>query len=677
MPRPTLCLNMIVKNESARIIRALESVAPYIASWVIVDTGSTDGTPDIITKFFGEKKIPGLMGSCEFVNFSHARNVALQAVRAAPFEFDYALLMDADMQLRVKDDTWLDDVKGPSFDMYQTAGPLVYQNRRLVSKVSTGVYNGVTHEYLDVDSAGCIAVAKADFLDHADGSNRPEKYKRDIKLLKDGLKDEPNNYRYFYYLAQSYRDAGKHDKAAKWYKKRVDAGGWDEERWSAQCNYAHCLRDMGDEAGFIRETLIAYNMRPSRAETVFDLAKFYREKGDNATSVIFSEAGMKIPHSNDGLFVNDYVYECGCKDEFAICAFYLPNRATEGYIVCNEMSLKKSPYPMSREMARNNLFFYHPPLSTLCPSFKWQTLDVKAPEGFIATNPSVFMKDDRLGAIVRTVNYKIDDFGRYMIRGTDGTANDSNPINTRSLLVDLDADLRVINQGELILPVNWPEPQFKAVIGLEDMRAFVRNGDVCASATIRENTPEGWCTQCVVRVVCGQYPDSTYRLTDFQTLDGPMTGGRLHEKNWMPIVEADFPVRWMYRCGEVINSDQYMLFKNECEWDIGQLGGGSQVLPYGNGYIALVHEARTIPGKQTRFYMHRFVSFDDKFKVTKITPPFYFNEKGIEYAMGLAWHPDNKAELGKEDLVISYGFKDAEARIATVSSSDIHRLLTL
>ena len=96
------------------------------------------------------------------------------------------------------------------------------------------------------------------------------------------------------------------------------------------------------------------------------------------------------------------------------------------------------------------------------------------------------------------------------------------------------------------------------------------------------------------------------------------------------------------------------------------------MLPYGNGYLALVHEARQIPGKPTRYYSHRFVQFDDEFKVKKITAPFYFNEKGIEYAMGLAWHPEEPT-----NLVISYGFEDAEARIATVSQSDVDRLLTL
>ena len=45
---PTLCLNMIVKNESKIIERLLTSVLSIIDTFCICDTGSTDNTIDII-----------------------------------------------------------------------------------------------------------------------------------------------------------------------------------------------------------------------------------------------------------------------------------------------------------------------------------------------------------------------------------------------------------------------------------------------------------------------------------------------------------------------------------------------------------------------------------------------------------------------------------------------------
>ena len=64
---PHIRLNMIVKNEANAILRCLESVKPYIDSWVIVDTGSTDGTQTIIQYYM--QAIPGQLFELPWKNF--------------------------------------------------------------------------------------------------------------------------------------------------------------------------------------------------------------------------------------------------------------------------------------------------------------------------------------------------------------------------------------------------------------------------------------------------------------------------------------------------------------------------------------------------------------------------------------------------------------------------------
>ena len=59
--KSSICLNMIVKNESEIITRCLDSVKDLIDYWVISDTGSTDGTQQIITDYFKQHNIPGLL----------------------------------------------------------------------------------------------------------------------------------------------------------------------------------------------------------------------------------------------------------------------------------------------------------------------------------------------------------------------------------------------------------------------------------------------------------------------------------------------------------------------------------------------------------------------------------------------------------------------------------------
>src|ERR1035437_10636371 len=91
---PKLCLNCIVKNESERIERMLKSVAPYLDSYAIVDTGSTDDTKQKIEGFFAAASIPGAVTHAPFVDFEQARNPALDAARKASVPWDYLLLCD-------------------------------------------------------------------------------------------------------------------------------------------------------------------------------------------------------------------------------------------------------------------------------------------------------------------------------------------------------------------------------------------------------------------------------------------------------------------------------------------------------------------------------------------------------------------------------------------------------
>lgn len=661
-----LCLNSIVKNEAARIERMLESVAPFISCWVIMDTGSTDGTPEKIEAFMKTLGIPGHLMKGVFQSFEQARNDALDAARRyrTVTPYDYMLLVDADMELVVKDHTVFDKLEGPSLDMYQQGGTIKYLNRRLLRADVHGYYRTPTHEYLDVPSSGCLPYEQAFFVDHMDGSNRPDKFKRDIELLKAALEKEPKNERCMYYLAQSYRDCGKFKKAAKWYRRRIEAGGWEEEVWSARMCLAVCLLSEGDEAGFIREMLEAYNFRPSRAETVHALARHYRQAGKNQLGALFAMAGMSTPMTNDGLFVDRYAYEAGCKEEFSICAYYT-NQRQLGFMVANELAVSNHEYPGTREVAKTNLYWYAPMLKEFAPSFQWKQIHLDLEDGWTAMNPSIMNFNGRLCAVVRTVNYRMDEQGRYLIRGTDGTANAENPINTRNFLVTIGDDLHVDPFKREIKAPEMP-CEFPLVIGQEDMRLYAVGDDLHVSATVRQIHPDGNCEQVRTRLV---RPFGLPTLVLCEDMKRMLRHPRLTEKNWMPIQGATH--RFVYRLGHIVDKDGQDLSVQKLNMDIEPLRGGSQMIQFpGGGFICLVHEARFQPNTHLRWYMHRFVWWDGGTQ-WRATFPFVFNDKVIEYAAGMCLHPT------EDKLVISYGYKDEEARLATVAVDEVRNLLGL
>jgi tetratricopeptide (TPR) repeat protein len=544
----------------------------------------------------------------------------------------------------------------------------VYSNKRLISRATTGVYHGVTHEYLD--APGDVPLPGIWFKDHQDGENRKDKFKRDILLLLTALKKDPDNARYHFYLANSYRDAGKLEDAIFYYKSRIGLGGWDQEVWNAQYKMALCYKALGQEAEFIRNMLIAYNQRPSRAEALYELALYYRMSGMQAASVVFSELGMTIPYSDDALFVVDHNYKVGLREEFSICAFYDTARRQRGFEVCNGLALDKTEYAGARDLARKNLFHYLKPLVELAPSFVPKQLTFAPEGGWKTLNPSVANVGGKLSCVIRSVNYMMDEQGRYCVLNAKGELQygtqaywENNPIITRNYLASLSKELDIQTVSE-ILPPPLPAPAYPLVRGFEDMRLFEYQGDMWTSSTVRELNKEGWCEQVLAKI------DRSTKQPHIVEWSQMLPAKRQHEKNWMPWVIPG-TLRFAYRLNETVNSYGQPAAKTPLAFAADHMSGGSQVIPFNGGWLALVHEAGQLPDTQKRYYQHRFVWFNPNGVVKSLSLPFVFHSKQIEFAAGLARHPDDKR------LVISYGIADKEAWVATVTSHDVMELLHL
>lgn len=652
-----LIWNAIVKNETARIERCMTALIDHVDGAIILDTGSTDDTILLINNFFAKHGKPCIIAMGQFIEWSQARNDALAVARSSTtLPWDYLLLVDADMELVVTDPNWKSEIKdGLAYELVQKAGSVVYSNARLVSRTALGVYRGVTHEYLDVRSYGCLHGAH--FIDHADGANRTGKALRDAALLRKGLEKEPQNGRYWYYLGQSLKDAGLPAEAIPAYENCVKFSNWDEEKWSAQGNLAHCYDDIGDETRFLREMLIAYEMRPSRAETLYDLAKHFRTKGKNHTSLLFSEPGLLKPMSTDRLFVNAYPYKVGFKEEYAICGFYDETRRGLARKYNDELSLSLAGEGATRFCARANMYFYVEPLKALCPGMQAEKIAFTPPEGYVGMNPSL----SQIGDIsVRCVNYTITDTGSYAIRSSqDGSINRENPINTRNFLLP--------KGRERWVPVTFEEypPLFDLVTGAEDMRLFRWDGDLWSISNFRDRNKEGRCEQHIALI--DTETGTASRVQHISPQDFPASYA---EKNWMPWVIGP-KLHFVHRLGTVLDADGHTLYQtSNITIDVQRLSGGGGVTKLPSGvWLAILHEAQPLPNESyKRYYYHRFAIFNSEGMPLALSRPFVFQDKQIEFAAGLAI-------MGNE-VWVSYGVRDCEPWLAKIPLSEVERLFT-
>jgi tetratricopeptide (TPR) repeat protein len=352
----SLCLNMIVKDEAHVIRRCLDSVKPYIRHWTIVDTGSTDGTQDVIRSHL--RDIPGALHERAWRDFGTNRSEAIALARG---QAEYILVMDADHVLRVPEGFRFAGLDADGYFVAHRYAGVDYGIATLLADRIPWRYEGVLHEYVTADVPHRFAALAGPWVDvyHEGARSRdPTTYLKDAEVLRSALLADPGNTRYAFYLAQSLKDAGELQLALDAFRKRATMGGWDEERWQARYQAAMLTERLAMPAAEVeRAYLEAWNDRPSRAEPLVQLARWHRTRREWPLALLFARTAVKTPRPADQLFVEDAVYAWRALDELAIAAWYTGARE-EGRSAAKRL-LEENCFPASeRERIEKNAAYY-------------------------------------------------------------------------------------------------------------------------------------------------------------------------------------------------------------------------------------------------------------------------------------------------------------------------------
>lgn len=324
--KPRICLSMIVKNEAPVIERCLASLRQLINAWVIVDTGSSDGTQALVREAL--RDLPGELHERPWVDFATNRTQALQLARPRG---EFLFVIDADETLQ-----WPADFQWPALtaDLYSLTmqfGTTHYHRPCLLRAALDWHYRGVLHEYLDCTEPFRSAhLAGPSVWVRAEGarSRNPRKFHDDAELLRRALLTEPDNARYRFYLAQSYRDAGELTLAIEHYRRRASMGGWDEEVWYASFQIAVLLERLAAAPAEIAQAYLnAFQLRPTRAEPLVELARWHRLRGEHALALLYARPAAQLACPDDRLFVDAATYAWRALDELAVAAWWAAARA--------------------------------------------------------------------------------------------------------------------------------------------------------------------------------------------------------------------------------------------------------------------------------------------------------------------------------------------------------------
>lgn len=653
--KPFLCLNMIVKNESKIITRLFDSVISIIDSYCICDTGSTDNTIEIICKYFSDLKIPGEVFEIPFKDFGYNRT---ESLKRAELWGQYALLMDADMMLEIAPNFKKEQIKLDVYQLKQKNSALDYYNTRIV-RTNKGIRCvGVTHEYYDVPQG--LQSGHLDALeinDIGDGGAKSDKFERDIRLLRKGLLDDPKNVRYHFYLANSYRDHGtmtgdlkQTKKAAKWYKKRLTLGGWDEELFMSCFEIGNIYLKLGKPEKSVYWWLEAYLHRRTRAESLYEIIKYYREKDPRHAFIAgyFYEIAKKIPYpKTDALFIRKAVYDYLLDYEYSILAYYL-GTPVDHY---RYLDLLGKNYNYGNTLS--NYKFYVKHLSALKPD-KRAFNDMGSLAGnkdkFYPSTPSIISHGDGYLMNQRYVNYFIEPNGSYTCNW---------PITSFNRRIKLNRQLELVD----VFDFNQLPEQFDRYAGIEDVKIFRHNDQIVFFGTEQDMESKK------LRVAGGTYPiDNQSHALVSQIYQSPHNCDC--EKNWC-YFEQNGSLKVVYKwypmtCGQLTGNQLVLDQPNQSVPDFFQhLRGSSNGVSYHNEIWFIAH---MVEYSSPRNYYHCLLIFDrETMKYKRSSILFKFEDTSIEYTLGFV--------IEDKRMIFGFSKMDRETILCTYNRPEIDRFI--
>jgi hypothetical protein len=235
-----LKLLIMVKDAGDDFEKVLQQNKLYIDRWMILDTGSTDNTIKIIQKVLGD--IPGELHCEPFINFKESRNRLIELSEENDKKYGECIF---NIML---DDTYIingnlcefleilkDDVFADSFSIFIRDLEYKYSSNRILKPWKKLRYKYPVHEIIQTENNNhncCIPYEKGYIYDERSDYMCDRSYKRkkkDLEILENEINNDPLCSRNYYYIAETYLSIFDYENAYKYYVKRSEMDGFEEE----------------------------------------------------------------------------------------------------------------------------------------------------------------------------------------------------------------------------------------------------------------------------------------------------------------------------------------------------------------------------------------------------------------------------------------------------------------
>ena len=349
---PKLILNTIVKDESHCILIMLESAAKISDAIVIADTGSTDGTQELIRKFGEDNNIPTYVFERPFDDFEKSRNFGMENARDVVKELGWdpndcwTWWCDADETIIVDQKFSKSQFNKDLFMINTYIGNMKY-TRNTFARVSKPFrFYGPVHEFIVCDEQN-ITSGLAENI-HVDVKMTGKSWQGDISVkylshahkLESYIAENRQDPRWIFYTAQSYHDSASMKdnreeneerlrRAMKYYKERVSrSDGYPEEIFYSQYRIGAIMRILDMPWNLTHQELLkAYSIDPLRAESIKVIIDYYMQMSEWHLAYAYTKFAMsnfhsKNPYPNRLLFVDEATYVWKIAEAHSATCYY-------------------------------------------------------------------------------------------------------------------------------------------------------------------------------------------------------------------------------------------------------------------------------------------------------------------------------------------------------------------
>ena len=347
-----LALNFICKDESHVIGKMLESCKTITDLIVVNDTGSTDGTQDIIRKFGEDNNIPTYVFERPFDDFEKSRNHAIQKLKDVVAELGWdadkvhGYWFDCDETLIIDSKFNKNQFVNDLYMINTYIGQMKYTRNTFFRVSKAFRWYGPIHEFIVCDdkniTSGLAEGIKVDvqMTGNSWQGDIPTKYKSHAFVLEKYIDSNRQDPRWIFYTAQSYHDSAsvpdnkeeneeRLRRALKYYKERTSRqDGYVEEIYYSQFRVGTIMRVLEEPWHLTHQELLkAYSMDPLRAESIKTIIDYYMQVGEWHLAYMYTKFAKenfhgKNPYPTRLLFVDEALYVWKLAEAHAAACFY-------------------------------------------------------------------------------------------------------------------------------------------------------------------------------------------------------------------------------------------------------------------------------------------------------------------------------------------------------------------